>query len=74
VSLLSITVTKYLRQLNLIRERAYFGLQFRRFQSMVAWRSCFEPVIVQYIMAGACGGGSLLNLWRAGSKVKERKG
>lgn len=40
--------------INLQRGKVYFGLQFRRFQSMVGWPYCFKAITRQYIMEGVC--------------------
>jgi hypothetical protein len=56
--------------------RIYFG---QRFLSMVTWLHCFWAVMIQNIMAGACGRAELLTSWklrkrdRGGKRERERK-
>jgi hypothetical protein len=54
-------------------KKVYFGIQFKRFQSMVICLSCFEPTTASHTIMGECNSGGLFTLWPLGSKESQRR-
>jgi hypothetical protein len=64
-----LSVTKYLREINLNEKKVCLGFHsFRSFSPWLLGLIVFRSVARQYIMVGACDGRKLLYLWWLGSK------
>jgi hypothetical protein len=67
-------VTKYLREINLKKERFISGLWFQRLQSMVIWPQHFWTCDkAEHLVKGHVRR-KLLDLWQLGGKKKEERG